>query len=230
MTAPRHELNDRLVAAVTARDPEAVRAALDDGADPDTPGPDGLPPLCTALAGFDHESARALTEGGADPDRELPDGTTPLLRAVDLGSPVLVGAVRGKDPRLRIPEGARRRMLDLARHWHETGEAEELRRRTGAAGAAVRRLVQDDEYTEVEEVSLGGLTVRAAAVTQALAALLDEEEQLLRLEAAYSLALRDDPRTDWAFERVGPLGPGFEHDHRVAAHWHYQWRNRPDRS
>ncbi|WP_035791881.1 HEAT repeat domain-containing protein [Kitasatospora mediocidica] len=452
MTAPRHELNDRLVAAVTARDPDAARAALDDGADPDTPGPDGLPLLCTALAGFDHESARALTEGGADPDRELPDGTTPLLRAVDLGSPALVGAVRGKDPRLRIPEGARRRMLDLARHWHESGEAEELRRRTGAAGPAALRLVQDDEYAEVEEVSLGGLTVRAghsavlsslewdfgvlppvaelvaravpyaqgshvnwyaacdaaarrrspqawsdlvalrhhpgpvhrlflaavlwdrnfqanfgdrqdtggdreflaawaldepdggvlakvldvyteeehpgqevvglryadhpdprvrrevpyclsreraplgaaagaallvlardpdpgvrgvvarilgapreltpafrqalltlirdadpgvrgraaeslagsddrsAAVTQALAALLDEEEQLLRLEAAYGLALRDDPRTDWAFERVGPLGPGFEHDHRVAAHWHYQWRNRPDRS
>lgn len=161
MPAPRHELTDRLVAAVTAKDAETVEALLEEGADPDAPGPDGLPVLCAAVAGFDHETAAALTDGGADPDRELPDGTTPLLRAVDLGSDALVGAVLGNDPQTRLSEGARKRLLDLARHWFETGEEEELRRRTGAAGPATRRLVLDDRYTDVEEVSLGGLTVRA---------------------------------------------------------------------
>lgn len=455
MAAQRHNLNDRLVAAVTAKDSDAVRACLEDGADPNTQGPDGFPLLCTAVAGFDYESAEVLSEGGADSDRELSDGTTPLLRAVDLGSPALVEAVLGKDPRLRLAEAAQKRLLDLARHWYETGAAEELRRRTGASGPVTRRLIEDDKYTDIEEVSLGGLTVRAghsavltslewafgvlppvaelvaravphpypdrthinwstagyilarrrspqawsdlaslrhhpdpvhrrfladvlwhreflagmfgdrpdtakdveflaawalnepdgqvlakvldvyanrghpgeeaiglryadhpdpcvrrevpcclrgdgtprseaatttlfalacdpdpgvrgviarffayprdltpairetlltlirdsdpgvragaaeslsgsddrtAAVTEALAALLDEEDQLLRLEAACALARRDDPRTDEAYERVGPLGPGFEHDHRVDAHWRYHWRNRPDRT
>ncbi|MQY11028.1 hypothetical protein SRB5_11420 [Streptomyces sp. RB5] len=164
MAAQRHGLDDRLAAAVTAKHSDAVWACLGDGADPNTPGPDGLPLLCTAVAGFDHETAEALTEGGADSDRELPDGTTPLLRAVDLGSPALVGAVLGKDPRLRLAEAAQKRLLDLARHWHETGTAEELRRRTGTSVPATRRLTEDDKYTHVEEVSLGGLTVRAGHI------------------------------------------------------------------
>ena len=449
MAVQRHNLNERLVDAVTAKDSDAVRACLEDGADPDTPGPDGLSLLCAAVAGFDHETAEALAEGGAESDRALPDGTTPLLRAVDLGSPALVDAMLGKDPRMRIPEAAQKQLLDLARHWYETGEAEELRRRTGASGPATRRQVEDAKYTDIEEVSLGGLTVRAghsavlsslewafgvlppvaelvaravpcpdetnvnwsaasytlarrrspqdwsdlaalrhhpdpvhrrflasvlwhrdflaglfgdrpdtaqdvdflaawvldepdgqvlakvldvyagnddpgqeavglryaddpdprvrravpgclsryqtprseaatttllamardpdaevrgviartfaaprdltpairetlltlvrdpdpgvracaaeslsgshdrtAAVTEALAALLDEEDQLLRLEAACALARRDDPRTEEAYERVGRLGPGFEDDHRVDAHFHYRWRNR----
>ncbi|MFD8424497.1 HEAT repeat domain-containing protein [Streptomyces sp. NPDC059466] len=160
MPASQHELTDRLVAAVDAKDSDAVGALLGEGADPQTPGPDGLPLLCTAVAGFDHETARALTDGGADPDHELPDGTTPLLRAVDLGSRAMLWAVLGDDPQLRLTERARKRLLDLARYWIETGEEKELRRRTGASGPAVRRLVTED-HTEVEEVSLGGLTVRA---------------------------------------------------------------------
>ncbi|MFH8340847.1 HEAT repeat domain-containing protein [Streptomyces sp. AM6-12] len=460
MTAPRHapdeprepddgngsltaaDVNGRLVAAVLAGDARAVADCLADGADPHTPGPDGLPLLCAAVRGFDHASAGALTDGGADPDVVLPDGTTPLLRAVDLGSPALVGATLGTDPRLRIAGSERQRLLDLARHWHETGAAAELRRRTGDLGPVTRRMVEE-EYTDIEELTLGGLTVRAghsgvlsdlerefgvlppvaelvaravpypdpldanwsaarhalacrrnprdwselaalrrhpdpvhrrlladvlrfrrflaahvgrpdtakdadflarwardepdgevlaavlevytdadhpgqeaiglrhadhpdprvrrvvpyclpptgpagtvllglardsdagvrhvvaevlgrspdpaavresllallrdpdpavrvraaaslagsrdrtAAVMEALVALLDEEDQSLRLEAACALAVRDDPRTDAAYERVGPLGPGFEEDHRVSAHWHYRFRNRP---
>ncbi|MFI7356395.1 HEAT repeat domain-containing protein [Streptomyces avidinii] len=170
MPASRHELTERIAAAVSAKDADTVKALLDEGADPDTQGPDGLPLLCAAVAGFDHETAEALTAGGADPDRELQDGTTPLLRAVDLGSDALVDAVLGNDPQRRLPEGARKRLLDLARYWFETGEEEELRRRTGAAGPAIRRLVHDDRYTYVEEVALGGLTVRAghAAVLTSL--------------------------------------------------------------
>ncbi|MET7597809.1 MULTISPECIES: HEAT repeat domain-containing protein [unclassified Streptomyces] len=450
MTAARRDVDARLVMAVTAKDLSAVQACLADGADPDILGPDGLPLLCAAVAGFDHEIAEALVEAGADSDRELPDGTTPLLRAVDHGSPVMVEAVLGKDPRLRIAESTLQRLLDLARHWFETGATEELRRRTGATGQAVQRVITDDGHTYVEEVSLGGLTVRAghaavltslerafgvqpsvaevvaravphpdethvnwstagyvlayrrspeawsaladlrhhpdpvhrrflasvlwnrdylanihqrqdteqdadllaawaleepdghvlakvldvytgkdhpgkeavglryaghedprvrselpyclnlrqvlgneqvlttllalagdrdpgvraavaqsfgsprdlvpvirdrlltllrdphpdvraaaaaslstshdraAPVTEALAALLDEEDQALRLEAAYALALRDDPRTEEAYERVGPLRPDLRDDHRASEHWRYRWRNRPD--
>lgn len=153
--------NGRLVAAVMAKDSHMVRECLQDGADPNTSGPDGLPLLCTAVDGFDHKSVDALVDYGADPDAVLPDGTTPLWRAVDLGSPAMVGITLGKDPRLRIPEVGRKRLLGLARDWYETGQEEELRRRTGASGPATRRLVKDNEFTDIEEVSLGGLTVRA---------------------------------------------------------------------
>ncbi|MEU9096811.1 HEAT repeat domain-containing protein [Streptomyces sp. NPDC048361] len=148
------------MAALYAKDAGSVRDLLRAGADPNARTSDGLPLLCIAVAGFDHESAEALANGDADPDAALPDGTTPLLRAVDLGSPALVSALFINDIQPRHGEDARRRLLDLARHWCETGVEEELRRRTGAVGAATRRLVSD-EYSLVEEVSLGGHTVRA---------------------------------------------------------------------
>ncbi|MFD7033302.1 HEAT repeat domain-containing protein [Streptomyces sp. NPDC059917] len=66
------------------------------------------------------------------------------------------------------------------------------------------------------------------AVTRALLALLDEEDQLLRLEGAFGLALRDDPRTPEAYERVGPLGPEFEHDYRADGLWRWKVRQRPN--
>ncbi|WP_234325893.1 HEAT repeat domain-containing protein [Streptomyces sp. NRRL S-495] len=112
------------------------------------------------MARFDHLTAGVLVDGGADQDLELPDGGTPLLRAVDTGSPTLVYAVLGKEPRLRLPEASRRELLDLARYWHETGVVEELRRRTGAAEPAVMRRVDDPEGDTIDEFSLGGRTVR----------------------------------------------------------------------
>ncbi|MFG2941898.1 ankyrin repeat domain-containing protein [Streptomyces sp. NPDC048282] len=154
-------LGGRLRAAVRAGDAEAVRDLLEAGADPDTRDADGLPLLCAAVAAYDGPVTRALVDGGADPDRELPDGTTPLWRAVDGGSLEVFSAVLGDEPRLRLPEAARERLLALARSWYETGAAEELRRRTGASGPAVTVRVQDDEYRWVDQVSLGGLAVRA---------------------------------------------------------------------
>ncbi|WP_231978115.1 HEAT repeat domain-containing protein [Streptomyces sp. TLI_053] len=154
------DLAGRLVSAVTAGDTDAVRTCLEQGAAPDTLGPDGLPLLCAAVARFDHLTAKVLVDGGADQDRELPDGSTPLLRAVDTGSPTLVSAVLGNEPRLRLPEASRRELLDLARHWHETGALEELRRRTGAVEPAVKRQVDDPDGDRIDEFSLGGRTVR----------------------------------------------------------------------
>ncbi|MFJ4781511.1 HEAT repeat domain-containing protein [Streptomyces sp. NPDC088762] len=150
-----------LVGAVRAQDAEAVRELLDAGADPDTVGEDGLPVLCVAVAAYAVETVRALVEGGADPDRLLPDGTTPLLRAVEGGSPAVVDEVLGRDPRLRLPEVERGRLLDAARRWYEAGAEVELRRLTGALGPARTRIVLDGESDLVEEVTLGGRTVRA---------------------------------------------------------------------
>ncbi|SFK23824.1 ankyrin repeat domain-containing protein [Streptomyces pini] len=151
----------RLVAEVRAGDAEAVRALLAAGADPNAVDETGLPVLCAAVATFDASVAEALVDGGADPDRPLPDGTTALLRAVELGSPALLWAVLGPEPRSRLPEAARGGLLTMARNWYDTGVAEELRRRTGARGPAETVRVQDDEYNHVDQVSLGGLTVRA---------------------------------------------------------------------
>ncbi|MET9545051.1 ankyrin repeat domain-containing protein [Streptomyces sp. NPDC006627] len=73
-------------------------------------------------------------------------------------------------------------------------------------------------------VTLAASRDHTPAVADALVTLLNEDEQLVRLEAAWGLARRDDPRTEEAYERVGPLGPGFEHDHR--AHALGEWRGR----
>ncbi|MBT2483011.1 HEAT repeat domain-containing protein [Streptomyces sp. ISL-94] len=150
---------DDLEEAVRAADAERVRELLAAGADPDTAGEDGLPVLCAAVAACDFEAAAALVEGGADPERTLPDGTTPLLRAVEGGSPAVVSAVLGEDPGARLPEADRARLLDAARRWYAAGAEAELRRLTGERGPARRRVVEED-FADVEEVTLGGLTVR----------------------------------------------------------------------
>jgi hypothetical protein len=153
-------LDDRLWSAVRAGDAEAVRDLLDRGADPDATGENELTVLCDAVAAYDAPVAEALVEGGADPDRVLPDGTTPLWRAVDGGSPAVFSAVLGEDP-LRLPQAARERLLALARSWYETGAAEELRRRTGATQPAAVVRVPDGPFQWVDQISLGGLVVRA---------------------------------------------------------------------
>ncbi|MFJ3906887.1 HEAT repeat domain-containing protein [Streptomyces vinaceus] len=145
----------RLAAAVRAGDAEAVRTLLETGADP---GRAEL--LCTAVDAFAYEVAEALVAGGADPDRELPDGTTPLLRAVEGGSPAVVSALLDERPG-PLPEAERDRLLVTARWWYERGAEGELRRLTGATGPADVRWVRDGADNRVEEVTLGGRTVRA---------------------------------------------------------------------
>ncbi|MFG2132927.1 HEAT repeat domain-containing protein [Streptomyces sp. NPDC048751] len=192
-------LDGRLAAAVRAGDADEVRSLLEAGADPNTDGGDGLPVLCLAVTAYDQQVAAALVEGGADPDRVLPDGTTPLWRAVDGGSPALVSAVLGKEPRLRIARADRERLLDLARGWYETGAAEELRRRTGAQGPATTVVVQDDECDHVDEVSLGGLTVRAGHGA-VLTALEWAFRVLTPVDEIIARALRqpDEHHVDWS--------------------------------
>ncbi|MFB0627917.1 HEAT repeat domain-containing protein [Streptomyces sp. AB3(2024)] len=116
--------------------------------------------LCAAVAAYAVETVEALVAAGADPDRVL-------LRAVEGGSPAVVSALldtRGTP----LPEAERDRLLVAARWWYERGAEGELRRLTGAAGPADTRWVRDGD-DRVEEVTLGGRTVRGghgAVLTQ----------------------------------------------------------------
>ncbi|NEB18511.1 HEAT repeat domain-containing protein [Streptomyces coelicoflavus] len=193
------ESDRRLVASVRAGDHESVRAALDEGADPDVPDPGtGLPVLCTAVAAFDAQVAEALMDGGADPDRGLPDGSTPLLRALDGGSPAVFQSVLGNDPRLRLPERERARLLARARNRYETGAVEELRRRTGARGPVVAERVTDEGHDWVDQYTLGGRVVRAGH-----GAVLTWLESRLRVLPSVdelidrAVAVADEDHVDW---------------------------------
>ncbi|GGV04541.1 HEAT repeat domain-containing protein [Kitasatospora aureofaciens] len=78
--------------------------------------------------------------------------------------------------------------------------------------------------------SLSGYDDRSAPVLDAFLTLLDEEDKDLRLEAAWALARRDHPRTEEAYERVGPLDAFSEHDHRTSGLWRYRASNRSDQA
>ncbi|MDX3536319.1 ankyrin repeat domain-containing protein [Streptomyces sp. MB09-01] len=69
---------------------------------------------------------------------------------------------------------------------------------------------------------------RSPAVTEALFGLLAADEQMMRLNGAFGLALRDDPRTPEAYGRVGPQGREYEHDHRWDGLWRWSIRNERD--
>ncbi|MFI2425332.1 HEAT repeat domain-containing protein [Streptomyces sp. NPDC018955] len=187
-----------LVAAVGSGDAEAVTRLLEAGADPDTLADDGLPVLCRAVAAYDEDVADALVQGGADPDRILPDGTTPLVRAIDGGSPSVVTAVLGREPRLRLPEAERERLLTRARRWYERGAEAELRDRTGASGPVHRARVMDGEYHHVTQLTLDGSTVRAGH-----GAILTDLEWAFRILppvdelASRALAQGDPDHVDW---------------------------------
>lgn len=220
-------LDGRLRQAVRAGDAEAVRDLLNRGADPDAVDAHGSPVLCVAVAAYDAPVAEALVEGGADPDRVLPDGTTPLWRAIDGGSPAAFSAVLGKEPRLRLPEAARERLLALARSWYETGAAEELRRRTGAPGPAATVRVQDGEYDWVDQVSLGGLVVRAGhgailtSLEWAFRVLTPVDELIAR-----AVEQPDEEHVDWSTVcRILTQRRSFETWSAVVAH-----RHAPDRA
>lgn len=188
--------------AVRAGDTEAVRTLLAGGADPDAPDGDGLPSLCAAVAAYAYKAAELLVEAGADPDRALPDGTTPLLRAVEGGSPAVVGALLWSrdlpEPAERLPEAEQARLLDAARRWYGAGAEAELRRLTGAAEPADISTVEE-EWCQVEQVELGGLVVRAGhgAVLTTLEGVFGVPVPLEEL-VARAVRHTDSAHVDWS--------------------------------
>ncbi len=190
-----------LCTAVAAGNAEVVGALLRAGAAPDPVDGSGLPVLCTAVAAFEHRIVEALVEAGADPHHVLPDGTTPLLRAVEGGSPATVTALLWGQylpaPELPLARPVRERLLAAARHWYETGAEAELRRRTGATGPAKTSTVHDD-WHEVEQITLGGRTVRAGhgAVLTTLEAAFGVPTPLTEL-VARAVRHPDPGHVDW---------------------------------
>ncbi|TXS74484.1 HEAT repeat domain-containing protein [Streptomyces sp. sk2.1] len=164
-----------LVSAVRAGDAEAVADLLWAGADPDARDGNGTPALCLAIEAYADDVVRLLAEHGADPVRTGPGGVSPLRGAVDSGSPAVVEALLHDTAHWRRHREAELlEARDLAGHWYGTGVEAELRRRTGARGAATRTRVEDDEFDEADEYALGGATARDghAAILTRLEAVL----------------------------------------------------------
>lgn len=150
------ESSPPLMSAVRAGDTALVKSLLLRDSDADMTDA----AFCLAVGTYSGAMALLLLNYGADPSRCGPDELPPLREAVDSGSPALVEVLLDDRIRGRYSESELLEMKDLARRWHETGVETELRRLTGSRDALVRTRVQDDEYHNVDEYSLGGMTVR----------------------------------------------------------------------
>ncbi|MFD9573314.1 HEAT repeat domain-containing protein [Streptomyces sp. NPDC059982] len=156
---------------------------------------DGLSALCAAVAAYAVETVEALVAAGADPDRGV------LLRAVEGGCPAVVSALLDARPE-PLPEAERDRLLVAARWWYERGAEGELRRLTGAEEPADTRWVRDGTDDRVEEVTLGGRTVRGghgAVLTQLewRYRILTPVGELMARAVRYG----DERHCDWAASR-----------------------------
>jgi ankyrin repeat protein len=114
--------------AAHKQQPDAVRALLEWGAEPDATQPGNTTPLFMAADSADPTMARVLLEAGADPAWIGPGGRTPLTQAVSGGAlwdvtdrPLLGGcrtatvqAFMTMYPRLRVPDN---RMGNTAVMW-----------------------------------------------------------------------------------------------------------------
>ncbi|MFE5693781.1 HEAT repeat domain-containing protein [Streptomyces erythrochromogenes] len=145
-----------LISAVRAGDTDLVRILLHEHSDPDFRDA----AFCLAVRMHAGHIAQLLLQYGADPGQSRQEDLLPLREGVESGSPALFEALLHHDIRGRYPESELLEARDLARRWHETGIEAELRRRTSSRDAVVRTQVQDDEYYSVDELTLGGMTVR----------------------------------------------------------------------
>lgn len=188
-----------LIRAVRAGDSGLVKRLLLEGSDPAVCDARGEPAFCLAVGMRFGAIAQLLLMHGADPGLYGPDGPLSLREAVDSGSPALVEVLLDDSVRGRYRESELLEMRDLARHWHETGVEPELRGRMGARGAVTRIRVQDDEFTSVDEYSLGGITV-----WDGHAAILTRLEELLGIRTSFeelmdrALSQPDQDHAGWA--------------------------------
>ena len=97
----------RLVEAVKSQDKETVRALLKQGADVNTPQPDGATALHWAAYWDDHDTADRLIGAGATVSAANDLGVTPLWLACNNGSPAMIERLlkAGADPNAALPEG-----------------------------------------------------------------------------------------------------------------------------
>lgn len=148
-----------LIAAVRSGNARLVDALLSAGADPDTVDEHGTPALCLAVDAFDLPTIEVLM-GSARLDRVGTDGRTPLLRAIELGARDIVERLVGHGAHLWATDSEGRDALAMARYWHETDVAAEVRRRSGRPGPIERTTIRSESGTTCEELSLGHIRVR----------------------------------------------------------------------
>ncbi|OQD55147.1 hypothetical protein BM536_017630 [Streptomyces phaeoluteigriseus] len=165
-----------LISAVRVGDTALVKSLLQEDSDPGV----REAAFCLAVRTYAGHIAQLLLQYGADAGQCGPDELLPLREAVESGSPALVEALLDHRIRGRYPASELLEMRDLARHRHEVGAGAELRRRTGSKEALVRTRVQDDEYYHVDELTLGGTSVRDGH-----AAILTDLEELLGIRASF---------------------------------------------
>ncbi|MEU1434464.1 HEAT repeat domain-containing protein [Streptomyces sp. NPDC005786] len=165
-----------LIYAVRAGDTDSVRILLHEGSDPAL----REAAFCLAVRMHAGHIAQLLLQYGVDPGQSRQEGLLPLSEAVDSGSPALFEALLDHEIRGGYPDSELLEAQDLARRWHERGVEAELRRRTGSRDAIARKPVQDDEYSSIDEFTLGGMTVRDGH-----GAILTRVEELLGISASF---------------------------------------------
>lgn len=97
------EVQDKLLAAIAARDLNTVRTLVANGADLNAPGPFQRTPLHEAAKGIDTPLLEWMLAQGADPQARDGDGRTPLHLANDVSAAVLLR--HRADPRLVDQQG-----------------------------------------------------------------------------------------------------------------------------
>lgn len=103
-----------LVDAVFRGDLTATKQLLDAGADPNSKGSSGWPPLLTAIFTGHGEVVPALIAAGADAELADDDGTTPLMWAAYLGRDDIVAELLAAGARVEAKDRYGRTPLHLA--------------------------------------------------------------------------------------------------------------------
>ncbi|MFH8290301.1 ankyrin repeat domain-containing protein [Streptomyces sp. NPDC018059] len=190
---------ESLIAAVRRGDAQAVDVLLEAGADPDSADAHGTSALCLAVDAFDLNTVEALL-ASSRLHHTAADGHSPLLRAIDRGACDITETLIRHGASLSVKDAEGRDALALARHWHRTGVANELRHRSGRPGPIRRRTVRSASGATCEELSLGDLTARTGH-TAILTMLEPRYEILPSFEELLSRALAEpdvDHEVWWA--------------------------------
>lgn len=130
LSAPRLA-EPALVADAAAGRLEAVRTALQSGADPDSRDADGRSALGAAIRGRHVAVVRLLLARGADPDRRAIHGLSPLSLAILEDHDEILGLLITRRPRLDRADASRHAPLSLAASLDRAVAIERL----AAAGA-----------------------------------------------------------------------------------------------
>ena len=132
----RAAASERLLQAAEQGDLDAVRDALQSGAEVDARDREGTTPLGNAAVEGYLEIARLLLEHGASPDAQNVDGITPLMRAAGMGHAKVVELLleKGAKPHLKNKEGLS--ALDMARVLGRTAIVSLLEQASASAGTA----------------------------------------------------------------------------------------------